>query len=116
MSQPPAPCTPLRGIPQPYCVLKAATGQRVSIRTPGHAMHPLGMPHQRLDTASAFEFPQLDAAIPARAGEPAAIGGKGQSANPVAMPLECLRAASQPGLLPLPPPDLAREVAAVQPA
>src|SRR2546426_11445080 len=74
-------------------------------------MHPLRMPSQRLNTASAFSVPQLDGAIPARAGEPAAVGGKGQSAYRVAMPLKCLHAASRSGLVPLPQPKRAREVA-----
>ncbi len=62
-------------------------------------MHLIRMPHQRLETASASrlpDLPELDGAIPTRAGEPAAIGGKGQSPHPVAMPPERLHAASRP--------------------
>src|SRR2546425_3872698 len=72
------------------------------------------MPHQRLETASASRLPDLtefDGAIITRAGEPTAIGGKGQSPHPVAMPRERLHAGSRPGLLPLPQPKRAREVA-----
>src|SRR6266478_5314804 len=79
-------------------------------------MHPLGMPLKRLETASAFEFPQLDAAIPARTGQPAAVGGKGQSPHPVAMPPERLDAGSRPALLHLPDANRALEAATGEPA
>src|SRR6266702_4166094 len=101
----------LFAIPQPDHVVKAATGEQAAIPAPGHAIHLLRMPHKRLQTASACEFPQLEGAIPARAGHSAAVGGKGQSPHPVAMPREYLHAASRPGLLPLPQPNRAREVA-----
>ncbi len=74
-------------------------------------MHPLGMPLKRLQTASAGQFPQLDAAIPARTSQPAPVGGKGQSRYPVAMPLKRLHAGSRPGLLPLPQPQRAHDAA-----
>src|SRR2546421_653334 len=65
------------------------------------------MPLKRLQTASAGKFPQLDAAIPASAGQSAPVGGKGQAPHQVAMPGERLHAGSRPGLLPLPQPDAA---------
>src|SRR3989442_6484519 len=74
-------------------------------------MHPLCMPLKRLETASAGKFPELDAAIPARTGQPAPVGGKGQSPHRVAMPPERLYAGSRPGLLHLPDANRAREVA-----
>ncbi len=108
------PRSALLAIPQPDRVVKAATGQRASIRTPGHAIHLLRMPHKRLQTASASrlpDLPQLDGAIPARAGKSAAIGGKGQSPHPVGMPPERLHAGSRPGLLPLPQPNVSIKAA-----
>src|SRR3989440_755580 len=69
------------------------------------------MPLKRLQTASAGKFPQLDAAIPASAGQSAPVGGKGQAPHQVAMPGERLHAGSRPVLLPLPQPDRARDVA-----
>src|SRR5207302_3532776 len=63
------PSAALLGIPQPDRVVKAATSQRASIRTPGHAMRPLRMPRQRLAYAWASflpHLPELDGAIPAR--------------------------------------------------
>ncbi len=104
----------LLAIPQPDRVVKAATGQRASIRAPGQGLYLLRMPHKRLAQAAASrlpDLPQLDGAIPARAGQPAAIGGKGQFPHPVAMPHKRLHAGSRPGLLPLPQPNRARDVA-----
>src|SRR6266849_4458264 len=46
-----------------------------------------------------------------RAGENAAVGGKGQAAHQGGMPGERLPAASRSGLLHLPQPDRARDVA-----
>src|SRR5438876_7210944 len=63
----------LLAIPQPDRVVKAATGQRASIRTPGQGLHPLGMLLKRLQTASAGKVPQLQGAIPACAAESAAV-------------------------------------------
>src|SRR4051794_2451275 len=70
----------------------------------------------RLQTAPAFDFPQLNGAIPARAGESAAVGGKGQSPHPVAMPLKRPHDASRPVRPPLPDRNRAREVATGEPA
>src|SRR5947209_8392531 len=66
-------------------MVKAATGQRVSIWTPGHAERPVRMPYKRLQTVPACEFPPLDGAIKARARELSAIGGEGQSCHRVGM-------------------------------
>src|SRR5207247_1269778 len=90
------------------------TGQRASIWTPGHGLHLLRMPHQRLAQAKAAclsQLPELDAAIPARAGQEAFVGRKGQSPHPTAMPYEALdtgRWAVRPDL---PQPDRASIVA-----
>src|SRR5437588_11108616 len=104
----------LLGIPQPDRVVKAATGQHASIRTPSQGLHPLGMLLKRLEAASAFELPQLKGAIPTRTGESAAARGKGESPHPVAMPSERLHAASRPGRLRPPAPYRAREVATAE--
>lgn len=77
-------------IPQPDRVVPPATGQRASIRTPGYTIHSLRMSHQRLETAPAGGFLELDGAIPARAGENAVVGGKGQAAHQGGMPGERL--------------------------
>src|SRR5947209_240510 len=64
-------------------------------------MHPLRMPRQRLAyawTSLLPHLPELDATIPARAGQLTAVGGKGQSPHPVAMPPERLYAGSWLGL------------------
>src|SRR6266566_4326858 len=98
-------------IPQSDRVVKTATGQHASIRTPGQGMHPLRMSYKRLQTASVGEFPQLDRAIPARADENAAVRGKGQAAHQVGMPRERLHNANRTGSLPPPEPNRAREVA-----
>src|SRR5436305_13922644 len=74
------------------------------------------MPHQRLETASTGELPQLDGAIPARASEPTAIGGKRQAMHHVGMPGERLPEPSRSALLPLPQPDRAREVTTAEQA
>ena len=75
-------------IPEPDCLVKAATGQDASIRTPGHRPHPVGMPRKRLAHTSAGHFPELDGAIPTPAGQGASIGCKSQCEHPVGMPHE----------------------------
>src|SRR5260370_28416052 len=74
-------------MPQPDGVDKAATGRGASIRTPGQALYLLRMARKLLAQAASFsQLPQLDAVIPARARQPAAVGTKGQSAHPTVMP------------------------------
>src|SRR5260221_14433658 len=109
------PRSPLLDVPEADGLIKAATGQGASIRAPGHAHHPVRMPRERLETASAFHIPQLDGAIKARAGELRAIGCEGQSPHPLGMPLEDGNAASRPGLVPLPQSNRALEIATDEP-
>src|SRR6266550_2737697 len=103
-------------IPQSDSCVPTATGQRASIRTPGQGFHPLGMSHQRLETASTGELPQLDGAIPARADKNAAIGGKGQAAHQIGMPGERLHAGCWLAVPDLPEPGRARDVATCEQA
>src|SRR5262245_16844101 len=94
---------PLFDVPQPDRLVKAATRQDASIGTPGDTTHLAGMPAQRLLQAHAGHIctqpfggvypepfaplkgklrrsvPQLDCAIPARAGQCTTVGCKGQS-------------------------------------
>ncbi len=104
---------PARHLPPAQPAVTASTDKPLPARSPGaHALPAVGIPHEHLpgvslplaaaarETASAFSVPQLDAAIPARAGQSAAARGKGQSPHHVAMPGERLHAASRSGLLP----------------
>src|SRR4051794_3854155 len=77
-------------------------------------MHPVRMPRQRLETASAGHLPQLDRTIIAPAGQGAAVGGKSQSIYPVGMSLERLHTESWLGLLDLPHPNLSIQAATGQ--
>src|SRR5260370_39295732 len=84
------------------------------MRAGGRGIHVLRMAHQGLPTASSPrlpDLPQLEGAIPARAGKSAAIWGKGQSPHPVDMPPERLHAGSSPGLLPPPQPNVSIKAA-----
>src|SRR5437660_12392991 len=82
------PCFPM---PQPDRVVKAATGHGASIWTPGQALHLLRMDRKLLAQAASFsQLPQLDAAIPPRAGKASAVGTKGQTAHPTALPSQSL--------------------------
>src|SRR5438093_1540653 len=101
-------------LPEPDGMVPAATGQRASIWAPGHGLHLLRMPHQRLAQAKAAclsQLPELDAAIPARAGQGAAVGSKGQSPHPATMAYEALDAGRWAARPDLPQPDRARIVA-----
>src|SRR5207302_4167077 len=103
------PCFPM---PQPDRVVKAATGHGASIWTPGQALHLLRMARKLLAQAASFsQFPELDAAIPARARQTGAVGSKGQSAHPTAMSSEDLDAGGSPAGRDLPQPNGARDVA-----
>src|SRR6516225_7564015 len=104
--------TPCFLMPQPYRVVKAATGHSASIRTPGDASYLLRMARKLLAQAASFsQLPQLDAAIPARARQAGAVGSKGQSAHPTAMSIEDLDAGGSPAGLDLPQPNGAGDVA-----
>ncbi len=107
------PSSALLDIPEPDRVIKAATGQRASIRAPGHAQHSVRMLRERLETVKAFRVPQLDRAIKARARQLRAIGGQGQSCHPVGMSRKLLH--GEFCLLRLPHPDAPIGAAADQP-
>src|SRR2546423_8653271 len=99
-------------MPQPDRVVKAATGHGASIWTPGQALHLLRMARKLLAQAASFsQLPELDAAIPARARQACAVGSKGQSAHPTAMPSQALDAGGSPARRDLPQPNGARDVA-----
>src|SRR5207247_10827049 len=94
------PCFPM---PQPDRVVKAATGHSASIWTPGQALHLLRMARKLLAQAASFsQLPELDAAIPARARQAGAVGSKGQSAEPAAMPSQGLHEGGSPASRELP--------------
>src|SRR6266702_5420140 len=99
------PRSPLLDVPEADGVIKAATGQGASIRAPRHAHHPVRMPRERLETASAFHIPQLDRAIKARTGELRAIGCEGQPCHPVGMSRQPLHTGARLWHLRLPHPD-----------
>src|SRR5438552_930374 len=88
----------------------------MSIWTPHDAIHPVGVPYQRLAHACAFRIPELDGAIPTRADQRVTVGGKGQSLHPVAMPHECPHTGSWPDVRYLPQPNLPIKVARGKPA
>src|SRR5690348_4213523 len=94
--------------PQPDGVVKAITGQQVSIGTPGDAFHLVRMSHQRLETPPASSLPnlpELDAANPTGACQHAAVRGEGQSAHQAAMPLKRLHTERALAFLHLPEPN-----------
>ena len=55
-------------VPEPDCLVQAATGHEPPIGTPDHGEHGVGVPCERLAHTLAFYAPQLDGAIPTRAG------------------------------------------------
>src|SRR5258708_17910707 len=99
------PRSALLDIPEPDRLINAATGQGTSIWAPDHAMHPVRMPRERLQTVSTGHVPQLDRAIKARARELCAIGCKGQTCHPVGMSREYLHAGVRLWCLRLPHPN-----------
>src|SRR5258708_1295161 len=99
------PRSALLDIPEPDRLIKAATGQGASIWAPDHAMHPVRMPRERLETVSTGHVPQLDRAITARARELCAIRCKSQACHPIGMSREYLYAGVRPWHLGLPYPN-----------